>query len=162
VDTETGEFTEKTLAHEGNKVREFYAGLEGYPETIDTTLIPSVDLPAEHQKLMARLLLQNRAVSIDINVENSFSAGPDPSDDIVGEIHGAVYPEKVVLVGAPDKVSPVDLLISRQRTSHQTHSSGQRPEHIALTPTGKRSVTSSASTVFGISGCNPSLTAALL
>jgi hypothetical protein len=23
VDTETGEFTEKTLAHEGNKVREF-------------------------------------------------------------------------------------------------------------------------------------------
>jgi transposase len=29
VDTETGEFTEKTLAHEENKVREFYAGLEG-------------------------------------------------------------------------------------------------------------------------------------
>ena len=25
VDTETGEFTEETLAHEGNKVREFYA-----------------------------------------------------------------------------------------------------------------------------------------
>jgi hypothetical protein len=29
VDTETGEFTEKTLFHEGNAVREFYAGLEG-------------------------------------------------------------------------------------------------------------------------------------
>lgn len=29
VDTETGEFTEKTLAHEGNKVREFYAALKG-------------------------------------------------------------------------------------------------------------------------------------
>ena len=29
VDTETGEFTEKTLAHEGNAVREFYAALEG-------------------------------------------------------------------------------------------------------------------------------------
>jgi len=29
VDTETGEFTEKTLCHEGNAVREFYAGLEG-------------------------------------------------------------------------------------------------------------------------------------
>jgi hypothetical protein len=27
VDTETGEFSEKTLAHEGNKVREFYAAL---------------------------------------------------------------------------------------------------------------------------------------
>src|SRR3981189_713821 len=29
VDTETGEFSEKTLSHEGNEVREFYAGLEG-------------------------------------------------------------------------------------------------------------------------------------
>src|SRR5712671_1122323 len=29
VDTETGEFTEKTLIHEGNEVREFYAALEG-------------------------------------------------------------------------------------------------------------------------------------
>jgi len=70
------------------------------PETIDTSLIPSVDLPAEHQKLMERLLLQNRMVRIDINVENSFSAGPVPSENIVGEIQGAVHPEKVVLVGA--------------------------------------------------------------
>src|ERR1700687_820348 len=29
VDTETGEVTEKTLSHEGNEVREFYAALEG-------------------------------------------------------------------------------------------------------------------------------------
>ncbi len=29
LDTETGELTEKTLSHEGNEVREFYAGLEG-------------------------------------------------------------------------------------------------------------------------------------
>ena len=29
VDTETGEFTEKTLNHEENQVREFYAALEG-------------------------------------------------------------------------------------------------------------------------------------
>jgi transposase len=29
VDTETGEFTEKTLSHEGNAVRRFYAALEG-------------------------------------------------------------------------------------------------------------------------------------
>ena len=29
VDTETGEFTEKTLCHEGNAVRAFYASLEG-------------------------------------------------------------------------------------------------------------------------------------
>jgi len=29
VDTETGEFTEKTLFHEGDAVRAFYAALEG-------------------------------------------------------------------------------------------------------------------------------------
>ena len=29
MDTETGEFTEKTIFHEGNAVREFYAALEG-------------------------------------------------------------------------------------------------------------------------------------
>jgi hypothetical protein len=29
VDTETGEFTEKTLSHEGNAVGAFYAALEG-------------------------------------------------------------------------------------------------------------------------------------
>ena len=29
VDTETGEFTEKTLCHEGDAVRAFYAALEG-------------------------------------------------------------------------------------------------------------------------------------
>ena len=28
VDTETDEFTEKTLSHEGNEVREFYAALD--------------------------------------------------------------------------------------------------------------------------------------
>jgi hypothetical protein len=29
VDTDTDEFLERTLAHEGNAVREFYAALEG-------------------------------------------------------------------------------------------------------------------------------------
>jgi len=29
VDTEAGEFTEKTLSHEANTVREFYASLQG-------------------------------------------------------------------------------------------------------------------------------------
>jgi hypothetical protein len=29
VDTDSGEFIEKTILHEGNAVREFYAALEG-------------------------------------------------------------------------------------------------------------------------------------
>lgn len=70
------------------------------PDTIDSGLIPAVDLPVEHQRLIERLLLQNRPVSIDINVENSFSAEPVPSENIVGEIEGADHPEQVVLVSA--------------------------------------------------------------
>lgn len=70
------------------------------PETIDTNLIPAVDLPVEQHRLIERLLLQNRPVSIDINVENSLSAGPVSSENIVGEIEGAVHPEQVVIVGA--------------------------------------------------------------
>ncbi len=31
LDTETGEFTEKIISHEGNAVREFYAALEVRP-----------------------------------------------------------------------------------------------------------------------------------
>jgi len=72
----------------------------GLPEAIDTNLIPAVDLPVEHQKLIERLLVQNRPVSIDINVENSFSAGPVLSENIVGEVEGALHPEEVVIVGA--------------------------------------------------------------
>ena len=37
VDTETGEFTEKTLSHEGNEVRELYAALEGPVVGIEAT-----------------------------------------------------------------------------------------------------------------------------
>jgi hypothetical protein len=44
VDTETGEFTEKTLAHEGNKVREFYAALEGPVVVIPAPLLKRMRL----------------------------------------------------------------------------------------------------------------------
>ena len=37
IDTETGELTEKTLSHEGNEVREFYAALEGSVVGIEAT-----------------------------------------------------------------------------------------------------------------------------
>ena len=70
------------------------------PETIDTSLLPVVDLPVEHQKLIQHLLQLNRPVSIDINVENSFSGGPVTSNNLVGEITGAVHPDEIVLVGA--------------------------------------------------------------
>jgi Zn-dependent M28 family amino/carboxypeptidase len=70
------------------------------PETVDTKLIPAVDLPVEHQKLIEHLLQLNRPVSINVDVENSFSDGLVPSNNIVGEIKGAIHPEEVVVVGA--------------------------------------------------------------
>ena len=70
------------------------------PESIDTGLIAAVDLPVEQQKLMEHLLQQHRPVSIEIDVENSFSKGTVRSDNTVGEIKGAVHPEEVVIVGA--------------------------------------------------------------
>ncbi|NYF54121.1 hypothetical protein HDF12_004543 [Edaphobacter lichenicola] len=70
------------------------------PETIDTKLIAAVDLPVEQQKLIEHLLRLNRPVRINIDVENSFSAGPVPSNNIVGEITGVIHPKEIVLVGA--------------------------------------------------------------
>ncbi len=70
------------------------------PETIDTKLITAVDIPIEHEKLIEHLLQLNRPVSINIDVENSFSDGPVQSNNIVGEITGAIHPKEVVLVGA--------------------------------------------------------------
>ncbi len=70
------------------------------PQTIDTSLIPAVDLPIEHQRLIEHLLLLNRPVSIDIDVKNIFSDGPVASNNVVGEIVGAIYPNAIVLVSA--------------------------------------------------------------
>ena len=70
------------------------------PEIIDTKLIPAVDLPVEQQKLIEHLLQLNRPVSMTIDVENSFSDGPVSSNNIVGEIRGAIHPKEIVLVSA--------------------------------------------------------------
>ena len=70
------------------------------PETIDPNLLPVVDLPVEHQKLIERLLRLNRPVNINIDVENSFTGGPVVSNNVVGEIPGTIRPEEVVLLSA--------------------------------------------------------------
>lgn len=67
---------------------------------IETGLVPAVDLPAEHQRLIEDLLRAKRGVSVDIAVQNSFSSGPVSSDNVVGEIVGARKPKEIVLVAA--------------------------------------------------------------
>jgi hypothetical protein len=69
------------------------------PETIDTDLIPAVDLPVEHAQLLEHLLPKG-PVSIDIDVTNRFSDGPVESNNLVGEIVGSTHPKEVVVISA--------------------------------------------------------------
>lgn len=70
------------------------------PRAIDPTLVPALDLPEECDELLEHMLRSGQTVRIRLNVQNGFSSGPVTSDNIVGEILGAVSPEQVVLVGA--------------------------------------------------------------
>jgi len=70
------------------------------PKAIDPTLIPALDLPEECDQLLEHLLRSGQTVRMRISVQNGFSSGPVTSDNVVGEIQGAVLPEQVVLVGA--------------------------------------------------------------
>jgi Iap family predicted aminopeptidase len=70
------------------------------PDSIDPTLVPALDLPDECDELLEYLLRTGQKVRMQISVENSFSAKPVTSNNIVGEIRGAISPEQTVLVGA--------------------------------------------------------------
>lgn len=70
------------------------------PKAIDRNLIPALDLPEECDELLEHLLRSGQTVRMRISVQNGFSSGPVTSDNVVGEIQGAVSPEQVVLVGA--------------------------------------------------------------
>lgn len=62
--------------------------------------IPVVDIAAEHQMLIERLLKSGQRVRMKIDIENEFSAGPVPSSNVIGEITGREHPEQVLILGA--------------------------------------------------------------
>jgi len=62
--------------------------------------IPVVDIAAEHQKMLVRLLTQKKTVRMKIDVENEVTAGSVMSPNVVGEIPGFEHPEEVVLLCA--------------------------------------------------------------
>jgi carboxypeptidase Q len=70
------------------------------PTRVDPTLIPALDIPSESEELLEHLLRSGQTARMRISVENTFSSGSITSNNIVGEIEGAVYPEQIVLVGA--------------------------------------------------------------
>jgi carboxypeptidase Q len=70
------------------------------PTRVDPTLIPALDIPSESEELLERLLRSGQTVRMRISVKNTFSSASITSNNIVGEIEGAVYPEQIILVGA--------------------------------------------------------------
>jgi hypothetical protein len=61
--------------------------------------IPVLDIAAEHQKLIERLLDKHERVRLRLNVQNHF-VGSVPAANVSGEIRGAENPEQIVLLGA--------------------------------------------------------------
>jgi carboxypeptidase Q len=62
--------------------------------------IPVVDIAAEQQKLIDRLLIGHKTVRVKTAVANEFSPGPISSSNVVGEIPGVEHPEQTVILGA--------------------------------------------------------------
>src|SRR6185437_13302867 len=59
---------------------------------------PVVNLTAEDQLLLERLLDRGVPVRLHVNVQNAVS-GPTPSANVVGDIPGREHPEQVVVIG---------------------------------------------------------------
>jgi hypothetical protein len=69
VDTETGEFTEKTLGHAGDAVRGFYAALEG-PVVVGIEAIGCTKSLADGTNYVADMLLRADAKQIVVKTQN--------------------------------------------------------------------------------------------
>jgi carboxypeptidase Q len=61
---------------------------------------PVLSIAAEDQGQMERFLDAGKPVRIHLNVQNTFTNGPVPSANVVGEITGTEHPEQIVALGA--------------------------------------------------------------
>jgi carboxypeptidase Q len=62
--------------------------------------IPVVSLANEQEQLISNIIDSGHPVRIKLDIQNTFSAGPVPSHNIVGEIRGSQNPEQIVIVSA--------------------------------------------------------------
>jgi carboxypeptidase Q len=74
-----------------------HTGILGFGEDF---AIPVVDMTMEDQGQLERLLAAGKTVRLHINVQNTLTAGPVESANVVGDIVGREHPEEIVLVGA--------------------------------------------------------------
>jgi Zn-dependent M28 family amino/carboxypeptidase len=62
--------------------------------------LPVVSMTAEDQGQVERDVLAGKPVRMHLDVQNTFSAGPVDSGNVVGEIRGREHPEEIFVVGA--------------------------------------------------------------
>jgi hypothetical protein len=74
-----------------------HTGILGFGEDFP---IPVVDMAMEDESQLERILTSGKTVRLRINVQNTFSAGPVESANVVGDIVGREHPEEIVVVGA--------------------------------------------------------------
>ncbi len=73
-----------------------HTGILGFETYFD---IPVVSMAAEDQNQVERMLDAGKLVKLHINVQNTVTAGPVDSANVVGEIRGTEHPEQIVVVG---------------------------------------------------------------
>lgn len=61
--------------------------------------IPVVSIAAEDQSQLERYLAHGESPRLHVDVQNTFTDGPVPSANVVGEIRGSTNPEQIVVVG---------------------------------------------------------------
>jgi carboxypeptidase Q len=62
--------------------------------------MPVLSIAAEDQGQIERLLARGQAVHLRLNVQNNFTSGSVPSENVVGEIPGREEPDQILVVGA--------------------------------------------------------------
>jgi hypothetical protein len=65
-----------------------------------SSVLPVLDIAAEHEALIRRVIEEGKAVRLKVEVQNSFTPGVVISNNIVGEIPGTQQPEQIVVLGA--------------------------------------------------------------
>ena len=65
-----------------------------------SSILPVLDIAAEQDALIRRILEEGKPVRLRVEVQNSFTPGVVASSNIVGEIPGTGQPEQIVILGA--------------------------------------------------------------
>jgi carboxypeptidase Q len=74
-----------------------HTGILGFAQDF---AIPVVDMTMEDESQLERFVASGKTVRIRLNIQNTLTAGPVDSANVVGDILGREHPEEIVVVGA--------------------------------------------------------------